>query len=66
MTTKLNLTEKQIKVLTWMDDVTGITNVIEGNELILFYEVDRSFWEQRISLEDVANTIHDIYNLTEV
>ena len=64
-TSKLNLTEKQYRVLTWNDDVEGMTNIIEGSDLVIYYELDRAFWEQRISLEEVALTIHDIYDLQE-
>lgn len=62
---KMNLTPKQYKVLTWMEDVEGLTNRIEGDELIIFYAIAPDFFEKRISLEDVAATIHDIYDLEE-
>ena len=62
---KLNLTEKQYKVLTWMEDVEGLTNKIDGQELVIFYAVDPSYFERRIPLEDVVETIHDIYDIED-
>lgn len=56
----LQLTEKEYKVLTWMDDVTGLTSRIEGDELVIFYKAMPSYFEKRISLENVALTIEDI------
>jgi len=63
--TKLNLTQKELKVLTWMEDVAGMDNRIEGTELVIFYKGMPEYWEQRISLEDVAATIHDILNIED-
>lgn len=60
---KLNLSKKELRVITWMDDVTGMDNRIEGNELVIFYAAMPSYWEKRINLEDVALAIHDIYDL---
>lgn len=62
---KLQLSEKELKVLTWMDDVTGMDNRIEGDELVIFYAAMPSYWEQRMSLEIAVDTIHDIYDIEE-
>lgn len=59
-TSKLELTTKELKVLTWMDDVTGMTANIEGNEVVIFYEAMPAYWEVRISLDDVIATIEDM------
>lgn len=61
----LDLSIKELKVLTWMDDVNGIANRIEGSELVLFYSAMPKYWEQRISLAEVAATIHDIHDIEE-
>jgi len=62
---KLNLTAKQLRVITWMDDVTGMDNKIEGNELVIFYKGMPTYWEHRISMEDVAEILHDIINIED-
>lgn len=61
----LSLSTKELKVLTWMDDVAGIANRVEGDTLVLFYSAMPEYWEQRISMEEVAEIIHDIYNIAE-
>lgn len=62
---KLNLTKKELRVLTWIDDVDGMDNKIEGDNLVIFYTADPKFWELKLSLTDASKTIHDIYDIEE-
>lgn len=62
---KLDLSSKQLKVLTWRDDVFGMDNKIEGEHLIIFYKADPNYWEQKISLEEAALIIHGQYDIEE-
>lgn len=48
-----------------MEDVTGMTDKIEGTELVIFYSAMPSYWSIRISLEEASEIIHDIYNIEE-
>lgn len=62
-TSKIELTQKELKVLTWMDDVTGMVANIEGDEVVIFYEAMPEYWETRISLDEVIATIEDMKSI---
>lgn len=62
---KLNLSQKELRVITGLEDATGMDNRIEGTELVIFYPAMPSYWNLRMSLEDVSEIIHDIYNIEE-
>lgn len=54
----LDLSEKELKAILWIDDVEGINNEIIGTDVLFFRGDDSDLWQRIISLEDVANNIH--------
>ena len=58
--TRLNLTEKQLKVLTWLDDVEGMAAYDCGDVVYFHFELMPDFWTKEISKEDFTATLEDI------
>ena len=57
---KLNLTEKQLKVLTWKEDVEGLVAERTENGIVIFYELAPNYERIEISTEDFEATLQDI------
>ena len=60
---KLSLTEKQLKVLTWKEDVEGLVAERTENGIVIFYELAPNYERTEISREDFEATLKDIEDI---
>ena len=48
----INVTDKELKALTWMEDVSGMVAKDCGSTVKVFYKVDPSFFVQEFTKSD--------------
>ena len=58
--TDLKLTEKELKVLTWRDDVDGMGAYLVGDAVMIVYKAMPSYSPIKMSIDDVIEVLEDI------
>lgn len=59
-TTDLNLTTKELKVLTWNDDVTGMAAYLTGETVRIVYKAMPSYSPVVMHVDDVILSLEDM------
>ena len=53
----IKVSAKELKALTWMDDVTGMVAEDKGNNVEVYYSAMPSYWSQSFTKEEFLSVV---------